>query len=771
MILKSALCVVSLSVACAVSIAEGDTTAPQMKPTARVESLVKQMTLEEKIGQVSQVFKFPKSMFAKLPPGTPSPFAAMDEMVRQGKLGSLILLNDTPEEANRLQHIAVDNSRLHIPLLFGADVIHGFDTIFPVPLAMAASWDPAMVQMAQSFAASEARAGGVNWTFGPMVDIARDPRWGRIVEGAGEDPFLGSAMARAQVRGFQGLQPISPGHVLATLKHFAGYGASEGGRDHDAANVSEAQLHNVILPPFLAGVQAGSGSVMSAYMDLNDVPASANSWLLHDLLRTEWGYRGFVVSDNNSVSDLVAHGFAKDEVDAAARGLKAGIDMAMGTIHSPYAKLVEAMAKGLITTQQIDAAVRHVLTAKMALGLFEHPYIDEPRAEQVQRDLPQHREAARLAAEESAVLLRNDGHLLPLTKSAYHHVAVIGPLGNSKQDILGPWVVARNTGEAVTVAEGLRAAMSPTAQVDFAPGVQIRRDPPSPFEMLALEKSPAAWDATRAHQEFDLALRLAQDSDLIVLVMGEKQDMIGESASRSSLDFPGAQQQLMESIVAIHKPTVLVLINARPLSIGWAAEHIPAILEMWYPGREGGVATANLLLGNAVPGGKLPVTWPRGSGQIPIYYAHSMTQDPDNESMRYWDSSSLPLFPFGFGLSYSTFAFTHAQPNVPQIKVGGSIDLSVEVENTGDMAAGEVAELYIHQRYGSASRPVRELKGFERVVLQPHEKRTVHFLVGKEELRYWSSQTRGWVNDASTIDFWIGTDSSASLHSTFEVVR
>jgi beta-glucosidase len=722
----------------------------------RVEQLLQQMTLSEKIGQTAQLFMFGKS-------------PAIEDSVRKGGIGSLLFVTD-PAEINRLQHMAVEGSRLHIPLLFGFDVIHGFRTIFPVPIAMASSWDPAMVERAQSIAANEASSVGIRWSFAPMVDIARDPRWGRIVEGAGEDPYLGSAIAGAQVHGFQGPYIGAPDHVIACMKHFAGYGAAEGGRDYESSYISESQMWNVYLPPFHAAVDAGIGSAMSAYMDLNDVPATGNRWLLHDVLREDWKFRGFVVSDAMAVQSLVNHGFAADQEDASVRALTAGVNMEMAFGSAAYSRtLPDALKQGRVTVAQIDDAVRPILETKIRLGLFEHPYVDEARARQVLRS-PDHRQAAMLAAERSAVLLKNQGNLLPLSKTAYKKIAVIGPLAGSKVNTLGSWAFAEDLDETVTVFEGIRKKLGSASDVNLAEGVQIGRKLPSPFGALAKERS-MPWTESQARQEFDKAVDLVRSSDIAILALGELQDMSGESASRSSLDLPGREEELLEAIVATGKPVVIVLLNGRPLDITWVTQHAGAILEAWYPGTQGGAAVANLLFGDAVPGGKLPITWPRNVGQVPIYYGHNLTQDRENQGKRYWNEESTPLFPFGYGLSYATFSFSNLTVARPEIKPGESVEVSVDVENTSGVAGDEVAQLYIHQGAGSASRPVRELKGFERVTLAPHEKKTVHFSLGKEELSYWSSASRSWVEDAATFDVWVGTDSTASLHSAFKVAK
>jgi beta-glucosidase len=723
----------------------------------RVNALLGQMTLEEKIGQLSQVFVF-------------APSKQVDEQVAKGQLGSLLFVTD-PARINSLQRLAVEKSRLHIPLIFGFDVIHGFRTIFPVPIAMAASWDPSMVSRAQAIAAKEASSVGINWSFAPMVDIARDPRWGRIVEGAGEDPWLGSAMAAAQVRGFQGESIGSPDHVLACMKHYAGYGAAEGGRDYDASNIPEALLQNVYLRPFHAAVKAGIGSAMSAYMDLNDVPATGNRWLLHDVLHDDWRFQGFVVSDANAVKSLATHGFARDLSDAAVRALNAGVDMEMAIGTTAYSQnLAAALSSGKITLQRIEDADRAILGMKVRLGLFEHPYIDEARAARILAS-PEHRTASRLAAERSAVLLRNEGNLLPLRKSGYSKIAVVGPLADSQVDTLGSWAFQDDVTETVTVLAGLRNKVGSQAQVTFVPGVEISRTFPSPFDQIFGSKPRTPWTPEQAKAELKKAVDLAGSSDLTILVLGEAQDMSGEAASRESLALPGEEEQLLEAVAATGKPMVLVLLNGRPLDIRWASQNIPAILEAWYPGTQGGNAIANLLFGEAVPGGKLPVTWPRNADQTPIYYAHNTTQSPENQGRRYWDEESTPLYPFGYGLSYSTFSFSDLQVSQAQFKIGQTVEVTAEVENTGASTADEVPQIYIHQQYGSASRPVRELRGFERITLAAHEKKTIRFRLGGDELSYWSAAKKAWVEEPARFDVWVGADSKASLHGSFIITE
>jgi beta-glucosidase len=718
----------------------------------KVSALLARMTLEEKVGQLTQAGAFP---------------GMEPEKVVKAGAGSVLWVNDT-QMLNALQRVAMTETRLKIPLLFGLDVIHGYRTIFPVPLAMAASWDPALYEKAQAVAAREARAVGLHWTFAPMVDIARDARWGRIVEGAGEDPFLGSAMAAAQVRGFQGPYLGAPDHVIACAKHFAGYGAADAGRDYDPVYLPEGLLRNVYLPPFHAAAQAGVGTFMSAYMDLNDVPAAANRFLLRDVLRKEWGFRGFVVSDAMAVGNLVIQGHAKDGRDAAERALAAGLDMDMAS--GTYARNLAALVKDKkLTLAQIDAAVRPILATKYRLGLFDHPYVDAARVAQV-LDAPEHRQLARLAAARTLVLLKNEGQALPLPK-APGALAVIGPLADSKPDTEGSWTVFGHAPAAVTVLEALRSRLGPEAKISYAKGPEIKREIPSFFDSFPGAPKPIPQTPEEAEVAFKNAVATARGAERVILVLGESANMAGEAASRASLELPGRQEELLRAVVALGKPVVLVLINGRPLAIEWAAANVPAILEAWEPGSEGGTAIADALFGDVNPGGKLPASFPR-NGQTPVYYAHDLTHQPEASPMfksRYWDGPSTPVYPFGYGLSYTTFAYSNLTLAAPSLRVGQQTTVAVDVRNTGSIAGDEVVQLYVHQKYGSDSRPVRALKGFERVTLAPGETKTIRFTLGPDALGYWSSAKGKWLQDAAPFDVWVGGDSRATLHAELAV--
>jgi beta-glucosidase len=718
---------------------------------ARADALIAQMTLEEKAGQLIHPFYVPGPMGD-----------AIDQGIAQGRIGGVGYLMDAPS-FNRLQRIAMEQSRLRIPLLMALDILHGYKTIFPVPVGMAAMWDPECYQEAHSIAAREARAAGVAVAYAPMLDIARDPRWGRMVEGAGEDPFLASRIAVAQVRGLQGNRGGE--RLLACIKHFAGYGAALGGRDYAEVDLSESELWNIYLPPFQAAVRAGAGAVMNAYMALNGVPAAANAWLLSEVLRKAWGFDGLVISDAHTVTNLTTQGFARDAEDAAARAINAGLDVELSFGPSAMSELPTAVKSGAVSMKTLDAAVRRALLAKLHLGLFERPYADEAVAVAVGND-PAHRDVARRVAERSAVLLRNEGNLLPLKR--VQSLAVLGPLAASRRDTLGNWVFVADHDETVSVLDGLRTKLGPDVRITYHPGVLLPpRKFPSPFAKL--DPPPPDYDSFDEGLEMDQALAAARASDMVILVLGEAQNMSGESASRSTLELPGAQEQLLEAAVATGKPVVLLLMSARPLDLRWAKENVPAIMQIWHPGTRGGEAVANLLCGDAVPGGKLPYTWPRHVGQIPIVYSQRKSHAPGTERQRYWNEASVPLFDFGYGLSYSTFAFSNLRLDHSTIKIGEMLSVSVDLMNTGKISADEVAQLYIHQRYGSASRPARELKGFERVSLVAGETRTVVFELGPEELRYWSTPARGWVQEPTVFDVWVGGDSMASLHTTFEV--
>jgi beta-glucosidase len=729
----------------------------------RAIELLGRMTVEEKAGQLNQAAGI-------ILPGVND--RKPDEAIRKGQVGSILWLTGV-KEINRLQRIAVEESRLHIPLLVGFDVIHGYRTTFPVPLAMAAAWDPAAYEKVQRAAAEDARAAGITWTFAPMVDIARDARWGRIVEGAGEDPYLGSAIARAQVRGFQG-ERLGPESVLVSVKHFAAYGAADGGRDYDSAYVPEVLLRNVYLEPFRAAIEAGAGNVMSAYMDLNDVPGAANRWLLTDVLRGEWKFNGFVVSDALAVNSLVTHGLAKDREDAALRAILAGqnMDMASGVLIENVPKLVTT-AK--ITNAQLDAAVLPILETKIRLGLFDHPYADESKTEDT-LNRASTLALARSIAARSIVLLRNEGGILPLAKSP-GRIAVVGPFADAGADMEGGWAVeglfgGERKSRPVSVVAGLRNRLGPNADIEIVEAPRPEKQFPSLFDSFAGHRPAPPLTPEQRTAAIDRAVAAARKAQVVIAALGETPTMNGEAASRTSFELPGIQQALLEAVTEVGKPVVLVLVSGRPLDLRWASSHVPAIVAAWYPGTEGGNAVADVLFGDVNPGAKLPVSWPRVAGGSPSFYNHNLTHDPEDSprfTSRYWDESSLPLYPFGYGLSYTTFRYGHLRLVAPTLPADGSTKVLVDVTNGGTIAGDTVAQLYIHQRAGSASRPVRELKGFRRLTLGPQETATIEFTLGPSELRFWSPVTRAWAVEPGTFDVWLGEDSTAKLHAELQV--
>jgi len=736
-----------------------------LTPEQRTDDLLARLTIEEKAGQLTQYFYFgtgelpDEDTLASLPPEARTMArqpAMVENELDNGHVGSLLFVRN-PALANRLQRKAVAGSRLGIPLIFGFDVIHGLRTILPAPIALAASWSPETIAAGQAVAAREARAVGISWTFAPMVDIARDPRWGRIIEGAGEDPVLGAAVAAAQVRGFQSALDSGEG-VIAGPKHFAGYGAARGGRDYDDSEISDSELHNVYLPPFRAAVEAGAGNIMSAYMDLNGVPASGNRWLMTDILRDEFGFDGWVVSDANAVRSLATQHFAADDADAGARALKAGLDMEMCMFDPAFGHLPDAVASGAVDEATLDQAVRRVLIAKFRLGLFEHPFVDEDAAVTVLAD-PAHREVSRQAAEKTFVLLKNDG-VLPLGDQ--QRIAVIGQLADSPRDVLGPWIFDHDLDEAVTILAGVQARVADGVRVDHAPGVRVtERVFESMFDRMdhGLPTTPDDFDddAELAH-----AVEVAAAAQVAVVVVGQNQNLIGEKASTSTLELPGRQLELLQKVVATGTPTVVVVMSGRPLDLRWAAENVPAILQVWYPGTRGGDAVASALFGDVVPGGKLPFTWPRTVGQVPMIYSHYRTFQPKEAGQRYWDEESTPLFPFGHGLSYAVFSYSTPELSPSEIRVGETTKVTARVTNTSATTADEVVQLYIHQRHGESTRPLKELKGFQRVTVPAGETVSVEFDLGPDQLRYWSAASRRWVQDATELDVWVGGSSAVA---------
>jgi beta-glucosidase len=704
---------------------------------ARVERLLRQMSLAEKLGQLQQLDGEVDGRFR------PEHL----ELARQGLLGSTLNVRGA-RHVNELQKAAVEGSRLKIPLLFGYDTIHGYRTIFPIPLAEAASFDPALAEATARVAAAESAAVGLKWTFAPMVDIARDPRWGRIAEGAGEDPYLGSVMARARVRGFQGEDYSSTDRVIATAKHWVGYGAAEAGRDYNTTDLSERALREVHFPPFKAAVDAGVGTFMSAFNDVDGTPASANPFTLTTVLRREWKFAGFVVSDYTSVLELLKHGVAADEAEAARKALTAGVEMEM--VSRLYGRHLPALVKeGAVPLAVVDEAVRRILRVKVRAGLFEAPYVD-PAREAATLLTPGSRALARRAAVRSAVLLRNEGGLLPLKKDL-NVIAVMGPLADDPDAVLGSWRGDGRKEDAVTVLAGIRAAVSARTQVRHEKGCEI--------EGGGGEGVAAAVEAARG-------------ADVAVLVLGESAEMSGEASSRSVLDLPGRQMELVRAVHGAGTPTVVVLVNGRPLTIAGIAETVPAILEAWQGGTEAGHAVADLLFGDASPGGKLPVTFPRSVGQVPIYYAHKNTGRPPSAerwTSKYIDLPVSPQFPFGHGLSYTTFALSDLKLGAARIAPGETLSVQVTVTNTGARTGDEVVQLYVSDLAASVTRPVRQLRAFERVTLEPGASKTLSFALGPPDLGLLDGRMR-WIVEPGAFEVTAGTSSEGGLSARLEVV-
>ncbi|HKR61321.1 MAG TPA: beta-glucosidase BglX [Pyrinomonadaceae bacterium] len=722
---------------CLSLLASGHAQAPQADIEKRITDLLSRMTLEEKLGQLQQLDGEAN--------GNSRP--EHRDLVRKGLLGSTLNVRGVAR-TNELQRIAVEESRLKIPVLFGFDVIHGYRTVFPIPLGEAATWDPAAIERSAAIAAKEARAAGVHWTFAPMVDIARDARWGRIAEGSGEDPYLGSLMARARVRGFQGNDYSASDKVVACAKHWVAYGAAEGGRDYNTTEVSEATLREVYFPPFKAALDAGVGSFMSAFNDLNGVPTSANPFTLKEVLRNEWKFDGIVVSDYESVKEVINHGLAANEKEAAQAGLNSGVDLEMvSRLYNKYG--TELVKEKKISQESIDTAVRHILRIKFRLGLFEKPYADEAR-ERSSIFIPEHLAAARETAARSLVLLKNEGEVLPLSKSL-KTIAIVGPLADSQKDVIGSWTGDGKTEDAVTLLAGIKSKVSPSTIVKYAKGCEINEQSVGGFEE---------------------AIRVARESDVVIVAVGESAEMSGEAASRSSLDLPGSQLDLVKAVRSTGKPIVVVLMNGRPLSINWIAENVPSILETWFAGTQAGNAIADVLFGDVNPGGKLPATFPRSVGQVPLYYNHKNTGRPPDASnkytSKYLDVPWTPLFPFGYGLSYTKFEFTNLQLSTPRIRPDGSLRATVDVQNIGKRAGDEVVQLYIRDMAASVTRPVKELEGFQRVTLQAGEKKRIEFELSSRQLGFYNREMR-FVVEPGEFEVMVGPNSEDLIEAKFVV--
>ncbi len=707
--------------------------AQDAKMNAFVANLMAKMTLDEKIGQLNLVTPGGAVTGSVVSQG-------VDENIRKGAVGGLFGITG-PEKVRKAQEIAVNNSRLHIPLIFGLDVIHGHRTIFPIPLGLSCSWDTALIRKSASIAATEATADGLNWAFSPMVDIARDARWGRISEGSGEDPFLGAQIAKAMVQGYQGKDYSSAHNVMACVKHFALYGAAEAGRDYNTVDMGRVKMYEYYLPPYKAAVDAGVGSVMSSFNEIDGVPATGNKWLLTDLLRKQWGFKGFVVSDYTSISEMINHGIG-DLQTVSARALSAGLDMDM-VAEGFLSTTKKSLAEGKVTQKQIDDACRRILEAKYALGLFTDPYryMDDtrPAKEILTADT---RAAARGIAAHSLVLLKNDQQTLPLQKTGT--IALVGPLADSRRNMLGTWSVSGDYTKSVSLLEGIKNVAGSNVNIVYAKGANIADD-----SMLVKRANALGveieTDAKSPAELINEAVAAAAKADVIVAALGEAADMTGEASSRSDINIPESQENLLKALVQTGKPVVLVLFNGRPLTLTWEDKHVPAILDAWFAGTEAGNAIADVLFGSYNPSGKITASFPRNVGQIPVYYNHKNTGRPfhgeDFAKFKsdYLDVPNEPLYPFGYGLSYTSFSYGEVKLNKTALKGNETLTATITVTNTGKYAGEETVQLYISDPVASLTRAVEDLKGFKKVYLQPGESKEVVFTITTNELKFYNS--------------------------------
>ena len=733
------------------------------KMNAFITTLMKKMTLDEKLGQMN----LPGA--GDIVTGQASS-SDIGRKIREGKVGGLFNIKSL-SKIRDVQKVAVEQTRLKIPMLFGMDVIHGYQTTFPIPLAMSCTWDLALIEQSARIAAIEASAEGINWTFSPMVDIARDPRWGRIAEGSGEDPYLGSMIAKAMVKGYQGDDLSKNNTIMACVKHYALYGAAEGGRDYNTTDMSRVKMFNEYLPPYKAAVDAGVGSVMASFNEIDGIPATANKYLMTDVLRNQWGFRGFVVTDYTGINEMIDHGMG-DLQNVSALALKAGIHMDM-VGEGFLTTLKKSLAEGKISLQDIDNACRLVLEAKYKLGLFDDPYryLDSTRSKN-EVFTPAHLRAARTTATKSFVLLKNANNLLPLKKSGT--IALIGPLADNKENMPGTWSVSTDLATAKTVRQGLQNALGGQAKLLYAKGSNLMHD--TTYEKHATMFGRSLNRGTQSAEDLrNEALAVAAQSDVIVAALGEASEMSGESSSRTDLDIPDAQKELLMALVKTGKPVVLLLFAGRPMTIKWEHENVPAILNVWFGGSETGSAIADVLFGDVNPSGKLTTTFPQNVGQVPIYYAHKNTGRPLGKGTgfqkfrsNYLDVSNEPLYPFGFGLSYTTFNYSPIRLDRTTMAKGGNLRASVTVTNSGNYDGEEVVQLYIQDLVGSITRPVKELKGFQKIALKKGESREISFTITEQDLKFYNSQLR-FVAEPGDFKVYIGTNSSDVKEASFKL--
>lgn len=729
-----------------------------------INQLMAKMTVEEKIGQLNLVTG------GEATTGT-TVSTDVEAKIRNGQIGGIFSMS-TPSKIRKTQEIAIKQSRLKIPIIFGMDVIHGYRTVFPIPLGLAATWDMDLIQRSARIAAEEATADGINWAFSPMVDISRDPRWGRISEGAGEDTYLSSKVAEAIVHGFQGDNLAAHNTMMACVKHFALYGAAEGGRDYNSTDMSLHRMYNEYLPPYKAAIYAGAGSIMTSFNDINGVPASANRWLMTDVLRKQWGFKGLVVTDYTAVNELTAHGLGNLQ-QVSALSLNAGVDMDM-VGEGFLTTLKKSLDEGKVKLVDIDRACRFVLEAKYKLGLFEDPYryCNEQRAKTVIGSAANHAKAREIAAK-SFVLLKNENQILPLKKTGT--VAVIGPLANSGANMPGTWSVSAELEKTASLVEGMKAVLGNKVNILTHLGSNLLEDPNYQKHATMFGRT-IARDPRKEDDIIADAVKVAQQSDVVIAALGESSEMSGESSSRSELDIPVNQQNLLKALLSTGKPVVLVLFTGRPLTLTWEDAHVPAILNVWFGGSETGKAVADVLFGDVVPSGKITATFPRNVGQIPIYYAHKNTGRPYGNSgdfekfkSNYLDVSNSPLYPFGYGLSYTTFAYGDIRLDRNTLDEKGSLQASIDISNTGNYDAEETVQLYIQDLVGSVTRPVKELKGFQKIFLKKGERKTVKFEIKIEDLKFFDNSLN-YVAEPGDFKVYIGPNSRDVKENNFKLL-
>nr|WP_121270820.1 beta-glucosidase BglX [Pedobacter schmidteae] len=757
----------SLLLSIHISSAQQKKAAPPVnqKMNAFITSLMSKMTLDEKIGQLNLLTGGEATTGSVVS-------TDVESKIKKGQVGGIFSLT-TPARIRKAQEIAVTQTRLKIPIIFGQDVIHGYKTTFPIPLALSCTWDMSLIEKTARTAAIEATADGINWTFSPMVDISRDPRWGRISEGSGEDTYLGAEIAKAMVKGYQGDDLSKYNTMMACVKHFALYGAAEAGRDYNTTDMSLDRMYNEYLPPYKAALDAGAGSIMTSFNDINGVPATANKWLMTDLLRKEWGFKGFVVTDYTAVNELIDHGLG-DLQQVSALSLNAGVDMDM-VGEGFLTTLKKSVQQGKVTQRRVDEACRLVLEAKYKLGLFDDPYryCNEERAK-TEILKPEHLQFARQAAAESFVLLKNENHTLPLKKSGT--VALIGPLANTGANMPGTWSVNSDLANTKSLLAGMKAVVGDKVKILHSLGSNLLDD--AAYQQRATMFGRTIPRDDRPEQEvINEALELAKQADVVVAALGESSEMSGEASSRTNLEIPAVQQRLLQALLKTGKPVVLVLFNGRPLVLNWEQQNVPAILNVWFGGTEAATAITDVLFGDVNPSGKLTTTFPQNVGQIPLYYAHKNTGRPLAEGKwfskfrsNYLDVSNQPLYPFGYGLSYTTFAYSNLKLSKNSFKAGESVTASVEVKNTGTTAGKEVVQLYIRDLVGSSTRPVKELKGFQKISLNPGESKTISFQITENELKFYNADLK-FVAEPGDFDVFIGGNSRDVMTDTFTLAK